>query len=101
MAAAWSRERSAALAGAILLTGALPIAIDQGYFRYSPYALPTLGAFAVLLFLGFFLSSHRIIGIVKRLWQRPVPAVLIFLAIFGFTAYLFGTAHGKKWTPAK
>jgi len=53
------RERIGALAGAILLTVALPIAIDQGYFRYNVWALPSLGLVTALLYLGFFVTGSR------------------------------------------
>ena len=53
----WSRERWGALAGAVLLTIALPIGIDQGYFRHNAYALPVLGLVALLVYLGLFITS--------------------------------------------
>jgi len=42
---------------AIVLTLALPVALDQGYFRYNPYILPILGLIAVLLYLGLAVTS--------------------------------------------
>jgi uncharacterized RDD family membrane protein YckC len=51
------RERMATWAAAIVLTLALPVALDQGYFRYNPYILPILGLIAVLLYLGLAVTS--------------------------------------------
>jgi hypothetical protein len=62
------RERWAALAGAILLTAGLPIAIDQGYFHYNVYALPALGLVAALLYLGFLLTTEFSKRCIRRLY---------------------------------
>jgi hypothetical protein len=98
MASAWNRERWAALAGAIILTIALPIAIDQGYFRYNAHVLPALGAFAVLLYLGFFLSSPYAISKARafRLGFCPryrVLGMILFIAIFGVAGCLLGATY--------
>ena len=58
-----NRERWAALAGAIVLTLVLPIAIDQGYVRYNAYLLPILGLLACILYVAFFATGEWASGI--------------------------------------
>jgi hypothetical protein len=101
----WSRRRAAALAGAILLTISLPIAIDQGYFRYSPYVLPCLSLVAVALYLGLFVTSLWVKSKLNWTIQR-LPIIVSFfifltfagvvgvLSWSGFTLFLTSTkAH--------
>jgi hypothetical protein len=66
----YRRERWAALAGAVLLTGALPIAIGQGYLRHNEYLLPGLGLLAVLLYIGFFLTTEFSKMCIARLYSE-------------------------------
>src|ERR1035438_4402125 len=56
----WTRERIIALASAVVMTIALPIAIDQGYFRYNVWALPCLGMCAFLIYIGVFISAPAV-----------------------------------------
>jgi hypothetical protein len=81
------RERSAALAGAIMLTIILPIAIDQGYFRYNPYALPILTLFATLLYLGFFFTSNFCKKLVHRIYLRSPKLSIIGFTIVGIIVF--------------
>ena len=98
----WSRRRAAALAGAILLTISLPIAIDQGYFRYSPYVLPCLSLVAVALYLALFVTSFWVKS--KLNWTIQKFPIIVSFFIFltfagaigvlswsGFTLFLTST----------
>src|SRR5271165_1617653 len=63
----WSRERLAATAGAIIMTVALPIAIDQGYFRHSVYALPSSGLAAAITYVCLFATSQSCESLFNKL----------------------------------
>jgi|ERR1035441_3542980 hypothetical protein len=86
----WSRERWAATAGAIILTIALPIAIDQGYFRNSVYALPLLGLAAALTYVGLFVTSKTFnsvrLSFNAGFARRHEVAGLLIPGILGVTA---------------
>lgn len=93
----YKRKRWAALAGAVLLTIGLPIALDQGYFRYNAYALPVLGLCAAILYLGFFRTSATF-----RSWgtnfrngfgkRHPVMGLIATILIFSVVGGLIGVA---------
>jgi hypothetical protein len=58
----WNRKRILGLATAIIITIALPISIDHGYFRYSVYALPCLGLCAAILYVTSILTIPAVRG---------------------------------------
>jgi hypothetical protein len=82
------RERLATLALAIVMTIALPIAIDQGYFRYNAYVLPWLGLTACLLYLAFVLTMPVVIRFLKTRIERDritaIVLVVVMAAAIGF-----------------
>jgi hypothetical protein len=91
----WSRERWAASAGAAVLTIALPVAIDQGYFRHNAYVLPVLGLVALLVYLGLFVTSETCksyaLALKKRFEKRHrVHGLLIFACAGAFVGMLIG-----------
>jgi hypothetical protein len=86
-----ARERWTALAGAILLTVALPIAIDQGYFRYNAYALPCLGLAAVILYAGFIGTSKSFLRIATRVLQwRPIAGPSLCIGLLALVSGVVG-----------
>ncbi len=85
--------RWATLGGAILLTIALPIAIDQGYLRYNAYALPLLGLVAVLLYLGFVLFHPKVIEWIRL---RKLFSVFIVLIVIVTQGILFRVVLSKS-----
>jgi hypothetical protein len=78
----WSRTRILGLAPAILLTIALPISIDQGYFRYNAYVLPCLGLLAAILYLIFILT----IPAVEKYLRQLVALNRTIAVLFGLLA---------------
>lgn len=56
----WNRERLLMIGTAVLMTIALPISIDQGYFRYNAYVLPILGLVAASLYIVFLLTMPAV-----------------------------------------
>jgi len=72
-------------AAAIVLTLALPVALDQGYFRYNPYILPILGLIAVLLYLGLAVTSGTCKKIIKYLYLKSPRFSLIGFIVIGVT----------------
>jgi len=92
----WSRRRAAALAGAILLTISLPIAIDQGYFRYSPYVLPCLSLVAVALYLGLFVTSFWVKS--KLNWTIQKFPIIVSFFIFLTFAGVVGVLSWSGFT---
>lgn len=83
----------AALAGAIVVTIAFPIAIDQGYFRYNVYILPLLGLFACLLYIGFAITSRFFIGFVQD-WMQTHRNWCISTCIIASLILIAGIATG-------
>jgi hypothetical protein len=79
----WRRERILGLALAILLTCALPISIDQGYFRYNAYVLPCLGLSAAILYLIFISTIPAVKDYVRQVFalNRIAAALLGSLAL--------------------
>jgi hypothetical protein len=76
-----------------LLTVALPIAIDQGYFRYSRAALPLLGLLAVLLYAGFSVTSKWFCSF----WRvHRNYAITLLIVIVVVIAVGFGVAYKKS-----
>jgi hypothetical protein len=93
----WRTERWAALAGAVIMTIGLPIAIDQGYFRYNAYVLPGLGLFSVFLYLGFALTSKSALRFFKTRLERDKVAaivVMLFLGAIIVSAVTYGFMKG-------
>jgi hypothetical protein len=87
------RERWTALAGAILLTIALPIAIDQGYFRYNPYVLPWLSVGAALLYIGFAVTSRPVTRRLSLLIRKgTIMGPTLCIGLFAVTGALVGTS---------
>jgi len=77
------RERLGALAGAIVITIALPIAIDQGYVRDNPYLLPALGLVAALLYVRFFVTSDTFIKLANSFYaKRSKLSLIVFIIAF-------------------
>src|SRR6266702_2861835 len=89
----WNRERIVALGTAIIMTIALPISIDQGYFRYNAYALPCLGLCAVILYVIFFLTIPDIRGYFRQIIEVNRKAG-IMLGLFLLIILLGGLATG-------
>lgn len=91
----WSRERWAATAAAVLMTIALPIAIDQGYFRHSIYALPCLGLIAAVLYVFLFVTSSPCKSLFRWLCavlgERHQAAGLIIADIIIVSAFVILT----------
>jgi hypothetical protein len=54
-----NRARIAARGTAIVLSIWIPVAIDQGYFRYNAYILPVVGLLAVVLYASLILTSPQ------------------------------------------
>jgi hypothetical protein len=78
----FTRKRLATLAGAILITLALPIAFAQEYFIYNPYLLPILGLVAIILYLIFFLTSQFCEKSIHSFYLKsPKLSLLIFIII--------------------
>jgi hypothetical protein len=77
----WNRKRIAALAAAMVLTFCLPVAIDQGYFRYNSYILPVGGLAALILYIGLLLTSKPMIswlhGLHDRFQNQPLAYVIV------------------------
>jgi len=74
----WNRERIVALGTAIITTIALPISIDQGYFRYNAYVLPCLGLFTVVLYVTFLLTIPPIKNYGREIFGINPKAGVIF-----------------------
>jgi len=89
------RKRVSALAGAILLTVALPIAISQDYFRYDPYPLPVLGLLAVILYLWFFATSEPCKNIIRGFYSWNHKLSLVGFIIVG--AIIVGSLGMGEW----
>jgi len=56
----FKRNRIAGFASAAVLSILIPVAIDQGYFRYNAYVLPVIGLLLVLLYLFLIVTSSSI-----------------------------------------
>lgn len=90
----FNRKRWAGLAGAILLTIALPVAIDQGFFRYNPYLLPIIGLIAVLLYLLFFVTSNMFLKWAQSFYAwSHIFSIITFIIIFLFIITIIVTAE--------
>jgi uncharacterized protein YjbI with pentapeptide repeats len=87
-------EVLAALAGVIVLTIGLPIAIDQGYFRYNSYVLPLLGLAAVALYLGLIFHPKSIVWI--KAHKVLSSTVALLLAIGAFIAFKAAFLTSRK-----
>lgn len=83
MRSKWNRKRIGALAAAFVLTICLPVAIDQGYFRYSSYFLPLGGLAAVVAYVGLCLTSKPVGRWLRGLHERFQNRPLAYLVIVG------------------
>jgi hypothetical protein len=87
----WNRERLLSLGTAVIMTIALPISIDQGYFRYDAYVLPILGLAAAILYIVFFLTIPAVKGygqqihVVNRRFGKVLGILLLVLLLGGLT----------------
>jgi uncharacterized membrane protein len=97
---AHGRDRSAALAGAVLLTLAVPIALDQEYLRYNVWVLPVLGLVAALLYVYFIATSPWALSITKRFLRRSVFGCVIVIGILS-TIVLSFLVYGELWALEK
>ncbi len=76
------------------MTVAVPIAFLQEYFKYNPYPLPIIGLIAVLLYLGFFITSDTFIKLAKTFYKRShMLSLVIFIITFAFTGAVLGAAE--------
>ena len=90
----YKRERWAALAGAIMITIALPIAIDQGYVRDNPYLLPMIGLVAALLYIGFFVTTDFFVKLARSFYERNrMLSLMTFVIIGAFFGAVLGAAE--------
>lgn len=82
------RERLATLAGAIMFTLAVPTAFLQEYCKYNPYLLPGLGLAAILLYLGYFLTSNTVVKLARSFYAKSskwsIVCLLIAIVVIGF-----------------
>lgn len=75
------KKRVAGWLGVVVLSLCIPIAIDQGLFRYNAYILPVFGILAAVLCLGLLITSrpsqHRIRILHARFSKTPLAHALI------------------------
>ncbi len=81
-----TRARWGTAAGAVILTIALPIAIDQGYFRYNSHILPILGLLAVCLYAALFVTTTRFRLFFKQARVRSALTIFALLVAIGVGA---------------
>lgn len=94
------RERIAAFAGAIVLTIALPVALDQEWFRHNPYILPVVGLAALVLYLVLGVTSNFArTRTVKFRRSNRVLSLTIFVVLGGLVGVALGM--GEWWALGK
>lgn len=97
----WTRERFLALGTAVVMTIALPISIDQGYFRYNAYALPILGLLAAILYIALFLTIPAVKDYARKIYaiNRGVATIhgtLLLAILLGGMTVGFRAALNKS-----
>jgi hypothetical protein len=91
----WNQKRLLTLGTAILVTLALPISIDQGFFRYNAYALPILGLFGILLYIAFLLTIPEVASYCLQI-HAINPGLGKVLGVFLSVLLLGGLAMGFR-----